>query len=83
MKKWILSAAFLLALSGFATAQTTSGKSSPAQKTQKPVKKGTAIKKVSDQSYPAKKETEAKIVKLVIALPAVDTLSVPQGKNEE
>lgn len=80
MKKWILSAAFLVALSGYAAAQTSQAKS--ATKKEVKAQKKTVVKKVE-----AKKDKETvevkKPEKLTIQLGPVDSTGVPIAKKND
>ena len=80
MKKWILSAAFLVALSGYAAAQTSQAKS--ATKKEVKTEKKTVVKKIE-----AKKDKETAEVKkpekLTIKLGPVDSTGVPVAKKND
>jgi hypothetical protein len=87
MKRVILAAAFIVAISGFAAAQSTSAK--PASSQQKAiVKKGPAVKNTT-KSTVLKQETSANAkvdaVKLVLpAPPAIaDSTAMPAVTNKE
>lgn len=83
MKKWILSAALLLAFSGYATAQKSPVKAASKTEQKKPVKKGTEAKTGNVNNPTEKKETEA-LVKLQLPPMVPDTLAVPpKGKNDQ
>jgi hypothetical protein len=82
MKKWILSAAFILALSGYAAAQATS--SEVASKTEEKAIKKEAVKKTGTaKKTSVKKETAVKPTKLPVALAPIDTVGIPKGKNDQ
>ena len=87
MKRVILAAAFIVAISGFAAAQSTSAK--PASSQQKAiVKKGPAVK-TSNKNTVLKQEASANAkadaVKLVLPVPAMiaDSTAMPAVKNKE
>jgi hypothetical protein len=79
MKKWIMATAFLVGLSGFAAAQTTSktGKKTPAKQA---VKKGEVVKSGTSKKTPAQDTT---VYKLPMPTIVPDSLQVPKGKNEQ
>jgi hypothetical protein len=82
MKKWILSAAFIIALSGYAAAQATS--SEAASKTaEKAVKKEPVKKTGTAKKTTVKKEATVQPTKLPIALAPIDTVGIPKGKNDQ
>jgi hypothetical protein len=81
MKKWIFSAVFMIALSGYAAAQTKNKVTSPT-KQQGVVKKGPASKN-GITKQPAGKADSVN-VKLPMIPPVIDTsgmLSVKEGKQ--
>jgi hypothetical protein len=78
MKKWILSAALLLAMSGFAAAQSTKAQAVP--KTQNTAtKKGNTQKAITKKTEMTVTNETATVlpVKLNIVLPDVDTTGIP------
>ena len=82
MKKVILSAAFILALNGFAAAQTNSRTQEVSKTTQKTaVKKGTTQKTTTKKPTTKNTETSETVAivpkKLNIIIPAVDTTCIP------
>ena len=82
MKKCILSAVFVIAISGYAAAQNTAGKTASPAKAQKEVKKGSVAKKeTTDKKASVKAETA--VLKLPVDLPPADTTSIPKAKNEQ
>ena len=76
MKKWILSAVFMLTLSGFAAAQ----KIAALAKKEEP-KKGTITRKGTETTI-AKKEEDAAPVKLIIASPVIASTDAPPIKEK-
>lgn len=76
MKKWILSAVFIIALSGFAAAQKTSA---VVKKGKEDTKKGLSIKKGSDSTLVKKEETTP--IKLSIATPIIAVTDAPVIKQ--
>ena len=82
MKKWILSAAFIIAFSGYAAAQGTPIKSAPKKEEAKAVKKDIEAKEGSSKKVSG---TEAKDTTLKLQIPNIppDTLAIPpKGKKE-
>jgi hypothetical protein len=83
MKKWILAAVFIFALSGFAAAQSTPVKAASKIEGKKTVKKGPAIKN-GTANKPEIKESEAPLVKLELPKLVADTTAFPpKGKNDQ
>ena len=88
MKKYILSAALIIFISGFAAAQSTSTKQATKPQEKATIQKGVAQKKVSAGKTVLKQESSANAkndsVKLVIPPPSVvaDSLALPKVKNE-
>lgn len=89
MKRVILAAVFVVAISGFAAAQSTSAKPATKKSQTTTVKKGTAVKPGSkntilkeEASDNAKSET---VVKLVMPIPQAipDSTAMPRVKNED
>jgi len=81
MKKWILSAAFLLAFTGYCAAQKTTTTSKPV--TEKAAKSGTIKSKGTDTSPVIKKDVSTHQAKVRLELPAVDTTgTVPRQKDQ-
>ena len=82
MKKWILSAAFIMAISGYAAAQGTPLKTAPKKEEAKAVKKGLEAKEGSSKKI---SETEAKDTTLKLQIPNIppDTLAVPPKVKKE
>lgn len=85
MKRIILAAAFTLAISGFAAAQSTSTK--PASQ-KAIVKKGPALKTSSKNTVLKQEESSSAkqdAVKLVLPMPATiaDSTAMPAVKNDE
>lgn len=88
MKRVILAAACMLAISGFAAAQSTSAK--PASKQEKAiVKKGSAVKATTSKNTVLKQEASANAksdstFKLMLPIPKIsDTTAMPVVKNEQ
>jgi len=88
MKKYILSAALIIFVSGFAAAQSTSTKQATKPQEKAPIQKGLAQKKVSSKNTVLKQESSANAksdsVKLIIPPPSfvADSLALPKVKNE-
>jgi hypothetical protein len=86
MKRVILAAVFIVAISGFAAAQTTSAK--PTTKQQKvTVKKGPALKVNTNTVLKQEASANAKAdttVKLILPMPMVpaDSTAMPRTKND-
>ena len=82
MKKWILSAAFMLLLGGFASAQKQTTKDQKTTK-QKTVKSGTEQKaKAADSKTEIKKDSSSHNAKIKLVLPSVDTSGmIPKNKE--
>jgi len=89
MKKGILAVAFILTISGYAAAQTTSDKSATKKTEKATVKKGIGAKNNSDKktvlkqeaSANAKSDSTVKLILPVISSPA-DSAAIPKVKNE-
>ena len=87
MKRIIFTAAFIVAISGIAAAQSTSAK--PASSQQKAiVKKGSAVRTSSKSTVLKQEESSsAKLdaVRLVLPMPAMiaDSTAMPAVKNDE
>ena len=81
MKKWILSAACILAFSTYAAAQSNTSKPTQA----KAVKKGTDNKKSTSTKSNVVVQTDTSTHNAKIILPAfpVDTSHVPAAKKEQ
>jgi hypothetical protein len=82
MKKWILSAAFIIAISGYAAAQGTPIKTGPKKEEAKTVMKGIEAKEGSSKKISG---TVAKDSTLKLQIPNIppDTLAIPpKGKKE-
>ena len=81
MKKWILSAAFICCINGWAAAQKITSKAQPKAEQKTPQKGKEAqtgnTKKTSDKNAAQQKIT------LDIPKPHMDTLQVPVVKNEQ
>jgi hypothetical protein len=88
MKKLICSAAFILAISGFAAAQS-SAKPVVKKETKASTQKSPAVKKNSTKNTVLKQETSANAKndtgRLILPIPkfALDTTAVPIVKNEQ
>jgi hypothetical protein len=88
MKKVILAAVFIIAISGFAAAQSTSAKHASNQQGKATVTKGSATK-TNAKSTVLKQETSASAksdstVKLILLAPKPsDTTALPKVKNED
>lgn len=86
MKRVILAAAFVVAISGFAAAQSTSAKTTSTKNEKAVVKKDT---KKSSKNTVLKQETSANAkadstVKVVLPVPKpVDTISMPPVKKSD
>jgi len=86
MKSVLLAAVFIIAISGFAAAQSTSAKQTTRQ--EKAVKKGAAIRKSNQKSTVLKQESSANAksdsaVRLLLPVPKVsDTTVLPKVKNK-
>ena len=86
MKRVILAAAFVVAISGFAAAQSTSAKTTSTKNDMAVVKKDT---KKSSKNTVLKEETSANAkadstVKVVLPVPKpVDTISMPPVKKSD
>jgi hypothetical protein len=84
MKKWILAAILIFALSGYAAAQSTPVKAASKIEEKKTVKKGPAIKSGTANKPEIKKESEAPLVKLELPKLVADTTAFPpKGKNDQ
>jgi len=81
MKKWILSAAFICCISGFAAAQKTPSKA-VTKTEQKTPQKGKEAKAGNSKQL-ANNKSQDKAFTLAIPKPNSDTLLVPKVKNEE
>jgi hypothetical protein len=88
MKRIILAAAFLVAISGFAAAQSTSAKSSSKTVKTTAVKKSSTVRGTSKHTV-LKQETSANAksdstIKLQLPLPVIaDSTAMPVVKNED
>lgn len=88
MKKVILAAAFIVAIGGFAAAQSTSAKQATKQVKGTTIKKGTPIKKNSGNTV-FKQEASAtakgdSAIKLQWQMPAVaDSIALPKVKKDQ
>lgn len=89
MKRVILAAVFVVALSGFAAAQSTSAKPATKKSQTATVKKGSTVKPGTkktvlkqETSADAKSETTVKLV-LPVPQPIPDSTAMPQVKNED
>lgn len=89
MKRIILAAVFVIAISGFAAAQSTSAKPATKKSQTATVKKGTAVKPstkntVLKQEAAANAKSET-VVKLVMPIPQAipDSTAMPKVKNED
>jgi len=82
MKKWILSAAFIIALNSYVAAQSNASKQS---KPAKAVKKGTETKKDTDTKSTVTVQADTSSHNAKIKLPAfpIDTVNVPAAKKEQ
>lgn len=87
MKKYILSAALLIFVSGFAAAQSTSTKQATKPQEKATIQKGIIQKKVSSKKTVLKQESSAsaKYDSVKLVLPPVsliaDSLALPKVKN--
>jgi hypothetical protein len=81
MKKWILSAAFICCINGWAAAQKITSKAQPKAEQKTPQKGKEA------QAVPTKKSGDKIVaqqnVTLAIPKPDLDTLRIPVVKNEQ
>ncbi len=78
MKKWILSVAFIVAISGYASAQKQT-KVTPVKKTEK---SGVQKAKGTDTKPVIKKDTTSYSAKIKLVLPPVDTTgTIPKNKD--
>lgn len=88
MKKYILSAALIIFMSGFAAAQSTSTKQATKPQEKATIQKGVVEKKVSSKKTVLKQESSANAkydsVKLIMPVPnfVADSLAMPKVKNE-
>jgi len=88
MKKYILSAALIICISGFAAAQTSSTKQATKPQEKATVQKGVIEKRVSSNKTVLKQESSATAkndsVKLILPPPSfvADSLALPKVKNE-
>lgn len=82
MKKWILSAAFILAINSYAAAQANATKQA---KPAKAVKKGTEIKKGTNPKSTVTVQTDTSSHDAKIKLPVfpIDTANVPAAKKNQ
>jgi hypothetical protein len=90
MKRIILAAVFVVAISGFAAAQSTSAKPATKKSQTTSVKKGTTVKPgakntVLKQETSANAKSEPATVKLVLPIPQAipDSTAMPRVKNED
>jgi hypothetical protein len=88
MKRVILAAAFIITISGFAAAQSTSAKQATKQVKGTTIKKGTPLKKNS-KNIVLKQEASAtaksdSAIKLQWQMPAVaDSIALPKVKKDQ
>jgi hypothetical protein len=89
MKRVILAAVFVIGISGFAAAQSTSAKPATKKSQTATVKKGTTVipgakKTVLKQEASANAKSET-VVKLVMPIPQAipDSTAMPKVKNED
>ena len=88
MKKYILSAALVICISGFAAAQSTSAKQATKPQEKATIQKGIIQKKTSSKKTVLKQESSASAkydsVKLILPPPSfvADSLALPKVKNE-
>lgn len=88
MKKYILSAALIICISGFAAAQTSSTKQATKPQEKATIQKGIVQKKAGSNKTVLKQESSANAkndsVKLILPVQSfvADSLALPKVKNE-